>query len=108
MPPQYVLFDSMGDFELSSETKLLHFWWGEKDVALAQMESCLAAVSAGQSFHDLDLMLRRQLDDVRLVRARALTLPQVQELTSTWRDGAAGDARRGELSEGSGTLACRQ
>lgn len=63
-PPQYALLDT-GTFHLRDETKLLHFWWDDKDISLTQMELLSEAIRAGATRRDLDALLRCQLTALR-------------------------------------------
>lgn len=63
-PPQYTLLET-GTFHLQDETKLLHFWWDDKEISLTQMELLSEAIRAGATRRDLDALLRRQLTVLR-------------------------------------------
>jgi len=80
-PPQYVLH-GVGHFALHDETKLFHFWWFEKEIAIAQMESLLAAIRDGASRHDLDVILRDQLTSLRAAVAAGTSLAECRDLVT--------------------------
>jgi len=83
-PPQYVTH-GVGAFALVDETKLFHFWWLEKEIAVAQMESLSDAIRAGATRHDLDVLLRDQLASLRAAVAAGTSLAECRDLVTTRR-----------------------
>ncbi|HEX4723382.1 MAG TPA: hypothetical protein VH333_12760 [Pseudonocardiaceae bacterium] len=71
-----------GDFALHDETVLFHFWWLEKEIAVAQMESLLAAIRGGATRHDLDVLLREQLTSLRAAVAAGTSLTRCRDLVA--------------------------